>query len=110
MSAAKGQPHHVDSRRLSWWCRKWCGLVVNGLRLDRGKDYGTHTTWFVERISADNTVSADTSCPNNSQPTRVQGEGPHSRQENNGNDGRTEQYDLGIETNRIRFADDLEVL
>ena len=41
VSAANGQPHHVDSRRLSWWCRKWCGLVVNGLRLDRGKDYGT---------------------------------------------------------------------
>jgi hypothetical protein len=113
VSASKDQPGRVDSRRLSWWCRKRRGSVVNGLRLDRGKDIGTHATWFVHAVGADSAVSADILCPKNSQPASVQDEGPISRQENNGNngnDGRADQYDLGIETNRISFADDQEVL
>jgi hypothetical protein len=110
--AAKAQAHHVDSRRLSWWCREWRGRVVNSLRLDRAKDFGTHATWFVHAV-ADSAVSADILCPKNSQPASVQDEGPISRQEdngNNGNNGKTDQHDLGIKTNRISFADDSEVL
>lgn len=39
----------VEPGRVGWWCRDWCGQVVGGLSVVRGKDYGKSATWRVVR-------------------------------------------------------------
>jgi hypothetical protein len=58
VAASKNDANQLDSRRLSHWCREWRGRIIGGFRLEKGKDYGSHATWFV-KYGALSTISAD---------------------------------------------------
>lgn len=50
VAGAKSHTNQLDPRRLAWWRRNWRGRVVEGYRLDRGKDYGDRAMWLVEAL------------------------------------------------------------
>jgi putative DNA primase/helicase len=60
----KNNPTQPDPRRLGWWCRDLRDRVIEGLRLERGKDYGKAARWRVEK-TGDSGVSVVRNVPQN---------------------------------------------